>query len=125
MTSPVPAPSVLVHRPKTHRGRGAVSSAMTYLPGRYLRGLLPEALLRCYEFWQHSDGAIEGEARGAAAAAAAATAKKKRNPSATGGNGTLRQAWRNKRMQARMKMAVGGADAAAAAASPSRSFLYC
>ena len=86
LTSPVPAPSVLVHRPKTHRGRGAVSSAMTYLPGRYLRGLLPEALLRCYEFWQHSDGAIEGEARGAAAAAAAATAKKKRNPSATGGN---------------------------------------
>jgi hypothetical protein len=86
LTNPVPAPSVLVHRPKTHRGRGAVSSAMTYLPGRYLRGLLPEALLRCYEFWQHSDGAIEGEARGAAAAAAAATAKKKRNPSATGGN---------------------------------------
>jgi hypothetical protein len=100
---------------------------MTDLPGRYLRGLLPEAFLRCYELWQHSDGAIEGEARGAAAAAAAAaaTAKKKRNPSATGGNGTLRQAWRNKRMQARMKMAVGGADAAAAAASPSRSFLYC
>ena len=86
LTSPVPTPSVLVHRPKTHRGRSAVSSAMTYLPGRYLRGLLPEALLRCYEFWQHSDGAIEGEARGAAAAAAAATAKKKRNPSATGGN---------------------------------------
>ena len=84
-TSPAPAPSILVHRPKTHRGRGAVSSAMTYLPGRYLRGLLPEALLRCYEFWQHSDGVIEGEARGAAAAAAAATAKKKRSPSATGG----------------------------------------
>jgi len=59
---------------------------MTDLPGRYLRGLLPEAFLRCYELWQHSDGAIEGEARGAAAAAAAATAKKKRNPSATGGN---------------------------------------
>ena len=56
-TSP-PASSVLVHRPKTHvGGRGP----MSFLPSRHLRGLLPEALLSSYHFWQRPDGSILGE----------------------------------------------------------------
>ena len=53
------APSVVVTRPKSHGGE-----PMTHLPSRYLRGLLPEALLGRYLFWQRADGSIRGERRG-------------------------------------------------------------
>ena len=37
--------------------------AQTFLPHRFLRGLLPEALLNDYVFWQRPDGTVYGQRR--------------------------------------------------------------
>ena len=54
--------SVVVTRPKSHGGSG---EEVVALPDRYLRGLVPEALLGAYRFWQRKDGSLRGERRDA------------------------------------------------------------
>lgn len=35
----------------------------TALPGRFFYGILPDALINQYQFWQNVDGSIMGEER--------------------------------------------------------------
>ena len=56
-TADTRASSIVITRPKPH-GSGPEAGEMRFLPERYLRGILPEALLAPYLFWQRADACI-------------------------------------------------------------------
>lgn len=59
------ASSIVITRPRSHANHGVETR---YVPERHLRGLLPEALLYEYRFWQRPDASMRGERRSATGA---------------------------------------------------------
>ena len=58
-----PAPSLLITRELTNKSLDQHAEKQTFMPKRLLRGVLADALLETYQFWQaHTDGALWGYA---------------------------------------------------------------
>lgn len=51
-----PAPSLIINRYRNDD----VSNAQTFIPLRYLYGLVPTAILESYNFWQNADDSLTG-----------------------------------------------------------------